>query len=379
MQRILNCLNAPFNAYQIFGPEQVTAMSKCNNYFDINGDGLGCQEWRESGLDYTGNTITDIQLLSFELINNYQLSWNYCSSGAADLAALVDFALRGEPFESNTPLLVGSHDPMIHPGKGVMGLRFNGVDFVSMKDVKIENIHSQTDVGSMLGGAYQDVVSQQAPYMNGFSMNMVNGLSLTFTTNVVMRNVEVNKVISNTGLAYGVAAWYETHVDIQGKKGLQIKNVHAGRELAPSSEYKSDSYPNLKPEGCAFRIYDDPIYQTVISYNDNHESADNVQVQCISGHTGCHFENSLFSNIGTVEECTDDQMKLTLTNKERIEQKRSENGIYIILGAVLILSIAVLAALYTQNYVKKIDDVIMYPPAQEHTPLIAKTTTTNKS
>merc|ERR1712039_787601 len=111
------------------------------------------------------------------------------------------------------------------------------------------------------------------------------------------------------------------------------------------------------------------------------KSAENVQVQCISGHTGCHFEQSMFSNIGTVQECTEEQMKSqkTLTNKEKIKKKRSENGIYIILGAVLILSIAVLAALYTQNYVKKIDDVIMYPPAQEHTPLIAKTTTTNKS
>jgi len=131
----------------------------------------------------------------------------------------------------------------------------------------------------------------------------------------------------------------------------------------------------LKPEGCAFRIYDDPIYQTVISYNDNHESAENVQVQCISGHTGCHFEQSMFSNIGTVQECTDEQQQQkTLTNKEKIKKKRSENGIYIILGAVLILSIAILAAFYTQNYVKKIDDVIMYPPA-ESTPLIS----TNKS
>merc|ERR1712190_406314 len=331
-------------AYQVFGPEQVTAIGKCNNYFEVNGDGLGCQEWRESGLDYMGNTITDIQLLSFELINAHQLSWNYCSSGAADLASLVDFALRGEPFEQNTPLLVGSHDPMIHPGKGVMGLRFNGVNFVEMKDVKIENIHSQTDVGSMLGGAYQDVVSQQAPYMNGFSMNMVNGLSLTFTTNVVMRNVEVNKVISNTGLAYGVAAWYETHVDIQGKKGLSISEVHAGRELAPSSDFRSDSYPNLKPEGCAFRIYDDVIYRTVISYNNNAKSDENVAIECISGHTGCHFENDAYSNIGSVGECAADTQQSHKNNKKKSDEKqqRSENGIYIILGAVIILSIAVL-------------------------------------
>ena len=79
-------------------------------------DHLRIQEFREEGLIYHGNKIVDIQLLSFELINKYGLSWNYCSSGAADMAALVDFALRGEQFEDITPLLVGSHDPMIHPG-----------------------------------------------------------------------------------------------------------------------------------------------------------------------------------------------------------------------------------------------------------------------
>eukprot|EP00487_Bulimina_marginata_P006700 TRINITY_DN26555_c0_g1_i1.p1 TRINITY_DN26555_c0_g1~~TRINITY_DN26555_c0_g1_i1.p1 ORF type:complete len:137 (+),score=14.84 TRINITY_DN26555_c0_g1_i1:119-529(+) len=136
-----------------------------------------------------------------------------------------------------------------------------------MKDVKITNIHSSTGISSMIGGSYEDVVSQQAPYMNGYSMNMVNGLTMTFTTNVNIQNTEVAHIISNTGLAYGVAAWYETHVNIQGKKGLSIHHVHAGKELAPSDTFRRDSYPNLKPEGCAFRIYDDVIYKSVIDYN----------------------------------------------------------------------------------------------------------------
>eukprot|EP00488_Nonionellina_sp_1-RS-2012_P003896 TRINITY_DN8543_c0_g1_i1.p1 TRINITY_DN8543_c0_g1~~TRINITY_DN8543_c0_g1_i1.p1 ORF type:complete len:228 (+),score=47.23 TRINITY_DN8543_c0_g1_i1:165-848(+) len=178
------------------------------------------------------NIISDIQLLSFELINKYGLSWNYCSSGAADLASLVDFALRGVPLADLTPLLVGTHDPMIHPGKGVMGLRLNGVDYVDIKDLKIQNIHSSTGIGSLISGPYENVVSQQAPYMNGFSMNMVNGLTMTFSTNVILSNVEVSHIVSNTGLAYGVAVWYKTHVQIFGKKGLKIHHVHAGVRIS---------------------------------------------------------------------------------------------------------------------------------------------------
>merc|ERR1712190_245075 len=177
------------------------------------------------------------------------------------------------------------------------------------------------DVGSMLGGQYQDVVSQQAPYMNGYSMNMVNGLSLTFTTNVVMRNVEVEKVISNTGLAYGVAAWYETHIDIQGKKGLTIRDVHAGRELAPSSDFRSDSYPNLKPEGCAFRIYDDVIYKTVVDFSDNARKEDNIVIECVSGHTGCLNDKSTFSSIGTVAECADVDNMFATTEDATISEQ----------------------------------------------------------
>merc|ERR1719384_279552 len=208
-------------------------ISRCNNYADeVQGDDVElCKTWREQQLSYVGNTVVDIQILSFELINRYGLSWNYCAAGAADMAALADFAFRGPPFADGTPLLVGSHDPMIHPGKGVMGLRLNGVDVVELKDVKIQNIHSTTGLGTLLGGVYEQVVSQQAPYMNGFSMNMVNGMTATFTTNMQLSNVHVDRIISNTGLAYGVAAWYETEMDITGKQGLTISNIHAGTEL----------------------------------------------------------------------------------------------------------------------------------------------------
>jgi len=279
-----------------------------------------CAAWREQTLSYVGNTIVDIQILSFELINNYGLSWNYCAAGAADMAALSDFAFRGTPFISGTPLLVGSHDPMIHPGKGVMGLRLNGVDYVDLKDVKIENIHSSTGLGTMLGGSYEQVVSQQAPYMNGFSMNMVNGLSATFTTNVIISNVDISHIISNTGLAYGVSAWYETHMRVVGKKGLSISHVHAGAELAPSKAFRRDSYPNLKPEGCAFRVYDDVIYKAVIDYNDNVGQNENLMISCVTGHTGCLQAPGLLTNIGEVSKCADPE--LADTAKYQAERKK---------------------------------------------------------
>ena len=175
---------------------------------------------------------------------------------------------------------------------------------MDMHDVKIQNIHSTTGLGTLLGGVYEQVVSQQAPYMNGFSMNMVNGLSATFTTNMQLNNVHVDRIISNTGLAYGVAAWYQTEMDITGQQGLTISNIHAGKELAPSNKFRKDSYPNLKPEACAFRIYDDVVYSVDIQYNQNHKGSDNVKIQCVTGHAGCQMEKA-WSNVGTVDLCSE--------------------------------------------------------------------------
>jgi len=172
----------------------------------------------------------------------------------------------------------------------------------------------------MLGGSYEQVVSQQAPYMNGFSMNMVNGLSATFTTNVIVSNVDISHIISNTGLAYGVSAWYETHMRVVGKKGLSISHVHAGAELAPSKAFRRDSYPNLKPEGCAFRVYDDVIYKAVIDYNDNVGRNENLMISCISGHTGCLQAPGLLTNVGEVSKCADPE--LADTAKYQAERRK---------------------------------------------------------
>mmetsp|Transcript_41398 Transcript_41398/g.66586 ORF Transcript_41398/g.66586 Transcript_41398/m.66586 type:complete len:1075 (-) Transcript_41398:25-3249(-) len=382
-QRILNCLNAPFNAYHIFGEEEVNMISKCNNYFEENGGRADCKEWRKAGLSYLGNAITDIQIMSFELINRYDLSWNYCSAGAADMAALADFAIRGTPFDEITPLLVGTHDPMIHPGKGVMGLRLNGIDQADIQDLKIENIHSSTGIGTLLGGPYETVVSQQAPYMNGFSMNMVNGATFTFSTNVVLSNVEISHIISNTGLSFGVAAWYETHISVFGKKGLKIHHVHAGQELAPSDEFRRDSYPNLKPEACAFRLYDDVIYNAVIKYDaDEH----NVDISCISGHTGCLMNNDEYTNIGYVEQCDDADLqemtaKTTLYSQKYLKRLFSNKnvlkldnsyynnaGVYVMSAATLLLLAAIL---YYYKFAASPSTEMKKTTSNEDTPLLS--------
>jgi len=199
-------------------------------------------------------------------------------------------------------------------------------------------------------------------------MNMVNGLTMTFTTNVNLSNVEVSHIISNTGLSYGVAVWYKTHVNIYGDNGLNIHHVHAGKELAPSDEYTTDSYPNLIPEACAFRIYDDEIYNAMVTYDDDANIDDNVIIQCISGHTGCLMDTEDYSNIGYVQEC-DDSM---ITKKKKLPKSSKSSffgtdkkGMYMI-GSVIILSMAILFyhCFFLKQNIKKLVE------SEENTPLL---------
>ena len=48
-------------------------------------------------MHYVGNKITDFQLSAFKLIQDYDLSWDYCSR-ASDMNALTKFAFDDEQF-----------------------------------------------------------------------------------------------------------------------------------------------------------------------------------------------------------------------------------------------------------------------------------------
>ena len=72
-QRILNCLNAPFNAFHVFGEQQVDLISNCNVYGNPNKN-PECSDL-EHKLKYVGNILTDSQLGTFYLINKHGLSW----------------------------------------------------------------------------------------------------------------------------------------------------------------------------------------------------------------------------------------------------------------------------------------------------------------
>eukprot|EP01084_Bolivina_argentea_P136242 239950_1 len=117
---------------------------------------------------------------------------------------LTDFAVEGIQFGETSPTLFGTHDPMQHPGKGIIGAKINGVDFAVIKDLNIFNLISDTKLGSTLMSSYSATVTQQKPYMVGYSMNMVQGLTITMCKNMDIDTITIDTLKSLTGLTRGI-------------------------------------------------------------------------------------------------------------------------------------------------------------------------------
>ena len=258
-----------------------------------------------------------------------------------------------------------------------MGLRFNGVDNGEIRNLRIENIESATPIGTELGGKYENIVTQQAPYMNGYSMNMVNGISLTFARNIVFaENVYLNNIISNTGLSYGIALWYDTQVTI--RDNVDINNVYAGKKLQDmtGNKFAEDSYPNLIPEACGVRIYDDDLYQVSVNYD---EEISVISQKCIIGHTGCIYDDNLYSHIGNVDN-EDDECEIEKYDiiTEDVIDVASNWGLDLngknYLGLILVVMVVIIAVIaliyYFCNYIIDCYDQKTSMRYSELTPLL---------
>ena len=170
---------------------------------------------------------------------------------------------------------------------------------MTVKGLKIENIQDETPLGSDLCGS-QDTYhfSQQEPYQVGYSMNMVMGISFDFMSRTTLEDVEMNKLVSDTGLVYGLAAWFDSEIEVRGK--LSMSALHAGYSIDDET-FEYSSRPNKAPESCSVRLYEDDSYPLSMSYADDLE----MTQTCMKGAVGC-LGNDDYTHYGTASSMEDD-------------------------------------------------------------------------
>ena len=120
---------------------------------------------------------------------------------------MTDFAISGIPwpFAYSSPRLFGTHDPMVHPGKGVLRLKVNGVSGGRIKDLEVYNLESDTRLGTKSINPYEQIITQQKPYMIGYRMNMVQALTISEYDDIQLENIDIRTVKLKIGLVRGLA------------------------------------------------------------------------------------------------------------------------------------------------------------------------------
>ena len=268
-------------------------------------------------------------------------------------------------------------DSMIHSLKGVIGLRIDGVEDVSVSNLKIENLYEYAELGSELCGEYDHShFTQRLPFQTGYSGNMMQGISVDYA-NAIFKDVEILNLESATGMAVGINLWYGA--DVQFEDSVKMEGIYAGSSIEDKSKYSYFDRPNKAPESCFVRIVDlldetVEIEQSVTLAKDGISSllADATDelhavfdLQCIEGAIGCNGEslNSVKSNIGSYNGCSNrDQAKVGLLSYLSLDNmfvrvtNDSKVDVTIVIVACVVILIGVWSVLRKAGYLK-IDEI----------------------
>ena len=321
---LCNSFNGPIPAIDLFGQNQVYEFQSAL-YDDDSEEPLYAE--------YVGSIITDIHIAMYYFGRDDFDNWaGIPFFGFGD--KIVDWAMGKMPefISSDQRHEFGfycNEDAMFHPSKGLLGFKISGIEDLVMKNIKIENLQDETPIGSDLCGVVTNPrhgmyhFAQQLPYQVGFSMNMVMGMTVDFS-NVIMEDTEIINLYSSTGLVYGMAAWFESDIDVNGK--LNIKHLNAGSDLDSSLEFDYDDLPNKAPEACSIRLFDDDQYPLTINWNENN-GLQSLQT-CINGQVGCLGDNDQYTHFDDIidtKDITDDLEQCTNISPFEIAPKLFED------------------------------------------------------
>ena len=281
-----------------------------NAVFDVNVAVSNINDIENS--DYAGNVMTDAYIAMNKMTDNF----GYLQMQNLNNGKLVKWATNekeGEEEEETLSLddysIKCNSDVMTHSGKGIIGIRMDGIENIELSNIEIYDMYDYTKLGSDICGEYEyghgtgaGHFLQKTPMQTGFSGNMMQGISIV-NSNVKLEDINIHDIGSATGVAYGIAIWKDNNINLNGD--IINENIHAGFQLELEKEFNYHSRPNRAPEACGVMTYWSYGDDTSIISTNNEDSL-NVINQCITGHIGCFDSDSYgASMLGTYQNCND--------------------------------------------------------------------------
>jgi len=236
-------------------------------------------------------------------------------------------------------------DGMVHPGKGLLGLKITNVDnaIIDSGSIKVHNLFDFTPLGeddicisasNNLEKMVKEIGSEQTPYQMAFSMNQIMGISIESSNIECKENVnfEVKNLKSSTGRVLGMTAWYGSKIKLYTHSTVTINDLFAGTDVEQGM-FKYLDIPNHAPEACGFGAFESKAVSPTIEYVDNLDSFYDTKfdIYCIHGHYGCwgkEDELETYTNVGSYDKKQECEFKRTSNRKmkqnSRMEEEEQE-------------------------------------------------------
>merc|ERR1719295_2239510 len=206
---------------------------------------------------YKGSMVTDAMFALSEFTEN----WDYLGKQLIFEEDTLPW-LKGEDTETMArKLQIGcNNDAQMQPGKGIMGVRLDGVSNAKLSNIEIYNMIQETDLGSTLCGEYTGFepnsaafvgghITQSSPMQVGFSGNMVQGISLNAADGVLMDSIYIKGLNSHSGDAIALSVWPSVSAVLTGN--VLIDEITAGSQMEEQKGVLSwESRPNRAPMAC---------------------------------------------------------------------------------------------------------------------------------
>jgi len=274
-------------------------------------------------------------------------------------------------------------DIQVHSVKGSIGVRVDGADNLNIDNLRISDILSTTQLGSMRCGEYDapTIAGEEVYIQPGFNGHRAHGLTTVYTSGTI-KDLYIDSIASHYGNAYGLRVFDGCKITLAGN--INVNQINAGTIFEPNQidmAFMIKSLTNPLPQACGVYLYSD---QDNIDYDDTTTSIISNDVvgyrECQETVIRSDEDNNVFTSqlIGQCNNCIvkDYVVGNVLTlkydqNQTQTKKKKSSSSSSII---IFILSTFAIIALYVvfkyKYYSSSTFKQISTAYSDENTPLL---------
>jgi len=208
---------------------------------------------------YVGNAWEDI-MMAVVLHPELKREWSLLYTTQIE-QFVTDWVTSGNAslLERHLDIHCGT-DIQVHSVKGAIGVRVDGADNLQIENLRISDVASTGDLGSMRCGEYTvpQIAGESSFIQPGYNGHRAHGMTVVYT-NGAIENVAISNIQSRWGSAYGLRVFDGCDLELRGE--VMVKDITAGTAFENEGvdmRFMIDSSTNPLPQACSVYLYSDP-------------------------------------------------------------------------------------------------------------------------